>query len=154
MRAVICVRVSTSEQVANYSLESQERACRNHCREHGLEIERIFRDEGESAKTTNRPELQAMLDLCIRESKKRNISAVVVYRLDRLTREVLDFNLMRSALRNLGIRIVSATEPFDDSPGGELIEVFSAAMAQYENRVKAVRTIDGMKEGLRKGRWM
>ena len=87
MRALIYVRVSTSEQVANYSLDSQERACREHCRRQGLSrtpLERKAR-----RKTANRPELQAMLDLC-QESKRLGISAVVVNQTNRLTRSVVD----------------------------------------------------------------
>ena len=86
MRSLIYKRVSTREQVANHSLDTQERACREHCRRHGLEVERVFRDEGESAKTANRPGLQAMLDFCARESKRLDVNAVVVYRIDRLAR--------------------------------------------------------------------
>jgi site-specific DNA recombinase len=154
MRALIYKRVSTREQVANHSLDTQERACREHCRRHGLEVERVFRDEGESAKTANRPGLQAMLDFCARESKRLDVNAVVVYRFDRIARSVADHIMIRSALNKLGIRLQSATEFTEDSPIGEFTETITAAVAQLENRVKAERVIDGMNEGLRNGQWM
>ncbi len=154
MRALIYVRVSTSEQVANYSLGSQERACREHCRRQGLEVERVFREEGASAKTANRPELQAMLDLCARESKRLGISAVVVNQTNRLTRSLDDYAMICGALRALGIQVQSVTEFTDNSPIGKFTGTVTAAFAQLENEVKAERVVDGMKEGLRKGQWM
>lgn len=54
-RSVIYIRVSTAEQVDNYSLETQLKACREYCDREGLEVDSIFREEGESAKTSARP---------------------------------------------------------------------------------------------------
>ena len=59
--AVLYVRVSTAEQVDNYSLATQERACRDYCEREGLTVDRVFREEGESAKTANRTQLRAPL---------------------------------------------------------------------------------------------
>ncbi len=59
-RAVLYVRVSNADQVDNYSLETQEKECRRYCERQGL-VDRIFREEGESAKTVNRTQLQEML---------------------------------------------------------------------------------------------
>ena len=124
---MIYVRVSTTEQVANNSLETQERACRDHCRKHGLEVERVFRDEGESAKTADRPALRAMLDFCVRESKRLDVTAVVVYKFDRLARVVADHTMITTALKDLGIRLHSATEYTEDSPIGEFTETIVSA---------------------------
>jgi predicted site-specific integrase-resolvase len=60
-RAVVYIRVSTSEQVENFSLDTQERACREYCDREELDVDRVFREEGESAKTANRPKLQELL---------------------------------------------------------------------------------------------
>ena len=64
MRAVIYVRVSTLDQVENYSLETQTKACRDYCRRHSIEVDRVFREEGASAKTAARPELSNLLEYC------------------------------------------------------------------------------------------
>jgi site-specific DNA recombinase len=58
-RAIIYCRVSTKEQVANLSLPVQQRACLDYCERQGISIARVFVEEGESAKTVDRPELQA-----------------------------------------------------------------------------------------------
>ncbi|MCP4445490.1 MAG: recombinase family protein [Myxococcales bacterium] len=61
MRAVIYCRVSTKEQVENFSLEAQERASRDYCQRNNLEIAEVFVEKGESAKTAHQPELQRLL---------------------------------------------------------------------------------------------
>ena len=60
--AVIYVRVSTADQVENLSLDTQEQRCREFCKRQGLKVERVFREEGASAKTTERQKLQEMFD--------------------------------------------------------------------------------------------
>ena len=62
MKAVIYVRVSTAEQVENFSLETQRRACEEYCEREGIEVDSVFVEKGESAKTTNRPQLQNLLE--------------------------------------------------------------------------------------------
>lgn len=62
--AVIYVRVSHPSQVDNFSLDTQLRACEEYCRREGLDVLERFREEGESAKTTDRTQLQRMLQYC------------------------------------------------------------------------------------------
>ena len=84
-RAVIYLRVSTEEQVDNYSLDTQEDICRKEALRRGYEIVMIFREEGRSAKTINgRPVLIQLIEYCRNKSNK--IGAVFVYRLDRVSR--------------------------------------------------------------------
>ena len=64
MSALIYCRVSTKEQVANLSLSTQRRACRDYCKRQGFGIAGEFIEEGESAKTADRPELQRLLCFC------------------------------------------------------------------------------------------
>ena len=59
--AVIYVRVSTKEQTENLSLPTQLRACEEYCRRQGYEILERFHEEGESAKSTDRSQLQNQL---------------------------------------------------------------------------------------------
>ncbi|MEQ1907594.1 MAG: recombinase family protein, partial [Vicinamibacterales bacterium] len=54
--AVIYIRVSTKEQTENLSLPTQLRACEEYCRREGYEVLERFREEGESAKTADRPQ--------------------------------------------------------------------------------------------------
>ena len=61
-KAVIYLRVSTEEQVDNYSLETQENICKKEAERMKIEVDRVFREEGRSAKTiTGRPALVELL---------------------------------------------------------------------------------------------
>ena len=81
--AVIYCRVSTKDQLENFSIETQEKACRDYCERNGYRVLRVFR-EAASAKTSNspRPEFQAMLAHCRKHSE--DIGAVVIYAISRL----------------------------------------------------------------------
>jgi site-specific DNA recombinase len=140
--AVIYCRVSTKEQQQNLSLASQEKTCREYCDRNGLEIIRLFK-EAESAKTVNRTQFQEMLEFCELEHKR--IVAVVFYDASRFSRDTADYLAMRALLRKRGIETRSATQPFDSSPGGEFMESILASAAKFDNRMRAVRTVEGMK---------
>jgi predicted site-specific integrase-resolvase len=72
--AVIYVRVSDSRQVDNTSLEAQERICRSWCQTNGLEVDQVFTDAGESAKTADRTEFQRMFAYLRRTRGKSHMS--------------------------------------------------------------------------------
>jgi len=63
-RAALYLRVSTAEQVEGTSLETQEKTCREFCARNSIEVAQMFRDEGESAKTADRPAFQRMVKYC------------------------------------------------------------------------------------------
>ena len=149
--AVIYVRVSTKEQIENLSLPTQLRACEDYCRRHGYEILERFHEEGESAKTTERTQLQALLKYC--RTRKGNVHVVVVYNLTRFAREKYDHFALRAHLQSLGISLRSATEPIDDTSTGKLMEGVLAAFAQFDNDVRSDRTCARMRAALALGRW-
>ncbi len=150
--AVIYVRVSTKEQTENLSLPTQLRACEEYCRRQGYEVLERFHEEGESAKTTDRSQLQNLLTYC-RQNKGR-VHFVVVYNLTRFARDKYDHFALRSLLQSLGISLRSATEPIDDTSTGKLMEGVLAAFAQFDNDCRSDRTRAGMKVALELGRWV
>jgi site-specific DNA recombinase len=149
--AVIYVRVSTKEQTENLSLPTQLRACEEYCRRHGFEILHRFQEQGESAKTTDRSELQNLLKYC--RTHKGKVHFVIVYNLTRFAREKYDHFALRAHLKSLGISLRSATEPIDDTSTGKLMEGVLAAFAQFDNDVRSDRTRAGMRAALELGRW-
>src|SRR3954451_3950181 len=149
--AVIYVRVSTKEQTQNLSLPTQLRACEEYCRRQGYEILERFHEEGESAKTTDRSQLQNLLTYC--RLNKGRVHFVVVFNLTRFARDKYDHFALRSHLQSLGISLRSATEPIDDTSTGKLMEGVLAAFAQFDNDVRSERTRGGMKAALELGRW-
>jgi site-specific DNA recombinase len=150
--AVIYVRVSTEEQTENLSLPTQLRTCEEYCRRQGYEILERFHEEGESAKTTDRSQLQNLLTFC--RLNKGRVHFVVVFNLTRFARDKYDHFALRSHLQSLGISLRSATEPIDDTSSGKLMEGVLAAFAQFDNDVRSDRTRAGMKAALELGRWM
>jgi site-specific DNA recombinase len=149
--AVIYVRVSTKEQTENLSLPTQIRACEEYCRREGYEVLERFKEEGESAKTTDRTELQNLLKYC--RTHKGKVHFVIVYNLTRFAREKYDHFALRAFLKSLGISLRSATEPIDDTSTGKLMEGVLAAFAQFDNDVRSERTRAGMRAALEQGRW-
>ena len=83
--AVIYVRVSTKEQTENLSLPTQLKACEEYCQRQGFDVLERFREEGESAKSTDRTELQNLLKYC--RTHKGKVHSVVVFNLTRFARE-------------------------------------------------------------------
>lgn len=112
--AVIYIRVSTKEQTENLSLPTQLRACEEYCRREGLEVVARFKEEGESAKSADRTELQRLLSFC--RTNQGKVHFVVVFNLTRFARDKYDHFALRAHLQSLGISLRSATEPIDDSP--------------------------------------
>jgi DNA invertase Pin-like site-specific DNA recombinase len=149
--AVIYVRVSTKEQTENLSLPTQLRACEEYCARQGYTVLERFKEEGESAKTADRTELQNLLKYC--RTHKGKVHFVVVYNLTRFAREKYDHFALRAHLKSLGISLRSATEPIDDTSTGKLMEGVLAAFAQFDNDVRSERTRAGMRAALELGRW-
>ena len=132
---VIYVRVSSDRQVDGFSLDSQVEFCTKRAEESGYIVIKVFREEGLSAKNTNRPQLQEMLTFC--KNKANRISAIFVYSLSRLNRNTLDFLGLKFLLSKLGISILSCTEPNSDTPEGDFISMILSGAAELDNKTKA-----------------
>jgi site-specific DNA recombinase len=148
--AICYYRVSTVGQLDNLSIETQQKACRDHCARAGLPILEEFQDAA-SAKTTERPQFQAMLEYC--RKNHRHIGAVVVYSVSRFARNMTDHLAVRTSLRANEIRLISTTEAFDDSSSGKMLEGMMGLLAEWDNNVRSERTIAGMTTAIRAGKW-
>lgn len=149
--AVLYCRVSTKEQLSNFSLGTQEETCRKYCDRAGYEVLRVF-SEAESAKSVDRPRFQEMLAYC--SSRRAKIVAVVVHSVSRFARNSLDHLTVRQRLQSHGIRLESATEGIDGTPTGKFNERVIAAFAELDNDLRAKRTIEGMQAAVSKGHWV
>ena len=151
--AVAYIRVSSQRQVdEGGSLESQLKLVERHAATNGYQLVEIFREEGESAKTDQRPELQALLRYC--REKKHGVTVVVVPKIDRLARNVIDYSNFKVQLMRLGIRIDSIGERIEDTPVGRFTETILASVAQFDNEVRAERSKGGMVDAVSQGRWV
>jgi site-specific DNA recombinase len=142
--AIIYLRVSTEEQVDNFSLKTQEDICRKEATRRGYNITDVFREEGKSAKSIEgRPVLTEMLQYC--KKNRHTIGALFVYRLDRLSRQTSDYLSIRKKLIDYKIKLISASEPTGISPTETLLETILASFAQHDNDVRSERTKNGLK---------
>lgn len=143
-KAIVYLRVSTEEQVDNFSLETQERICAQEAERKGLEIIQVFKEEGRSAKNiTGRPVLIDMMEFCRRN--KKNIDALIVYRLDRLSRQVGDFLAIKKKLTEYQIALISTSEPTGNSATEKFVETMLASFAQMDNDIRSERTKNGLR---------
>ena len=149
--AVIYVRVSSKEQVDGYSLNSQEKACREYCEKNGWDVLKFFREEGESAKTTDRTQLTLMKDFCIKNIGR--VGYLVIWKVDRFARSQTDHFELKLFFSKLGIELKSASESIENTASGRAVEGMLAVMAQLENDIKTDRTLTGMKAKALDGYW-
>jgi site-specific DNA recombinase len=153
MKAIIYIRVSTTEQAElGTSLKSQEEICRDYAKRNNYDVLKVFIERGESAKTTNRTELKNMLDFI--SLKYNEIDSLIVFKLDRLARNLIDYTNLLSIFSKSGIVLKSATETIGESPEGKLMQNMIASFAQFHNDQKSQRTKIGMNQALKEGRWI
>lgn len=124
------VRVSTDNQLENYSIEEQTARLEAYCAAKGWTLMHTYIDGGYSGGNTDRPALQEMLR-AVRENK---VDAVVVYKLDRLSRSQKDtLTLIEDELLAHGTDFVSINENFDTStPFGRAMIGILSVFAQLE----------------------
>lgn len=143
-KALIYLRVSSEEQVDNFSLDTQEGICRKEAQKRGYEVGEIFREEGRSAKNIlGRPVLINLLEY-VRKNKNK-IDALIIYRLDRISRQTADYLAIRKKLAECGVTIISATEPTGNSPTEKLVETILAGFAQLDNDIRGERARNGLR---------
>jgi site-specific DNA recombinase len=152
-RAALYLRVSSEEQVQGYSLAAQERAAREYCASHGLDVVRVYRDEGRSARTddlTKRPEFKAMLE----DAEARRFDVVVVHKNDRFCR---NRRVAFDALHRLGcagVGFVSIAENMDYStPAGQLMLTMLTGLNQFYSDNLSFETKKGKQERKAQGRY-
>lgn len=151
--AVIYCRVSTKEQVEEgNSLVTQEKNCREYAIKNDFSVARIFIEQGESAKTADRTELRKLLAYC--GVKKNNITALIIYKIDRLSRNIDDYSEIRTILKRCGVEIRSTSEFFENTPAGKFMENILANVAQFDNDVRTERSVGGMKQAVLEGRYI
>lgn len=111
----------------------------------------VFEDEGFSGGNINRPDFKNMMEA----AHKQQFRAVVVYRLDRISRNISDFSHLIEELGRLDIDFISIRERFDTSnPMGRAMMYIASVFSQLERETIAERIRDNMHELAKTGRWL
>ena len=156
MRCVIYLRVSTREQAENgigkegFSIPAQREACVRHIRDEGWDLVDEYADRGESARSADRPQLQAMLARIVEDG---DIDAVVIHKIDRLARNMEDHVAIRALFRKRSVELVSVTERLDETASGRLVEGIHALMAEFYSANLALEIKKGMSQKAKLGGW-
>ncbi len=130
--------VSTEDQATNgVSLEVQEERLRHYCQSREWQVVKIYRDDGASAKTLDRPALAHLMD----DAKTRRFEAVLIFKLDRLTRSVRDLGTLLEFFERRTIALVSLSESFDATTAvGRLMMNMLGSVSQWEREIIGERT--------------
>jgi site-specific DNA recombinase len=154
-QAVMYLRVSSAQQAdkdfdkEGFSIPAQREACQREADKLGALIvpEGEYIDRGESAKTTKRPALRAMLA----RIERGDIDYVIVHKVDRLARNRADDIEIVMAIRKAGAQLVSVTENIDETPSGLLMHGIMSSIAEFYSRNLAAEVIKGSTQKAKRG---
>jgi len=154
LRVLGYLRVSTEEQGrSGAGLAAQRAAIRRACEERGYNLADLVEDKGFSAKSLQRPGITRVLE----QLDAGGADALMVAKLDRLSRSLLDFAGLMERARRQGWALVALDLGVDTStPAGEMMANVLATFAQFERRMIGQRTKDALAQkkaaGVRLGR--
>lgn len=154
IRAAIYCRQSVTEGATSASLESQ-RSSAEHLvlskeAEGWVAVPQRYDDASMSGASTNRPALRRLLA----DIEAGRVDAVITYKVDRLSRSLVDFVKMLDLFEKHGVRFVSVTQQFDtDTALGKLTLGLLMSFSEFERSLIRERTRDAMVAARRRGRW-
>ncbi len=150
--ALYC-RVSTDEQAREgLSLAEQQQRLTAYCQAMGWNEEiKLFIDDGFSAKNLERPKLEKLLDAV----RKREVSKVIVTKLDRMSRRLKDLLSLIDIFEEHKVSFTSIGEMFDThTPSGRLTLHVLGAVAEFERERIRERVVENMHHAAKKGKWL
>ena len=150
-KAALYIRVSTHWQIDKDSLPVQREDLINYAKYAlGIDKYEIFEDAGYSAKNTDRPAFQQMMA----RLRTGEFSHLLVWKIDRISRNLLDFAEMYSEIKKLGITFVSKNEQFDTSNAmGEAMLKIILVFAELERNMTSERVTAVMLSRASNGQW-
>ena len=146
--AVIYARYSSSNQTEQ-SIEGQLRVCHQFAETEGILILDSYIDRAMTGTNDNRADFQRM----IKDSAKREWDYVIVYKLDRFSRDKYATAVYKKALKDNGVKLLSATERIPDTPEGIIVESLIEGMGQFYSEELSQKVRRGMNESRQKGQF-
>lgn len=147
MTGVIYARYSSDSQ-REESIEGQIRECKEYADRNGITILTTYIDRALSARTADRPDFQRM----IQDSEKKLFDVVLIYKLDRFSRDRYDSAHYKRILKKNGVKVVSVKENISDGPEGIILESMLEGMAEYYSAELSQKIHRGQKENALKGK--
>ena len=147
MKAVIYARYSSDSQ-REESIEGQLRECTEYAERNGMTILGSYIDRALSAKTADRPEFQRMIN----DSAKGLFDIVLIWKLDRFSRDRYDSAHYKRILRKNGVKVVSVKENISDGPEGIILESMLEGYAEYYSAELSEKIHRGQKDNALKGK--
>ena len=144
--AVIYARYSCDNQTEQ-SIEGQIRVCEDFAKNNDIIIVNKYIDRAMTGTNDLRPEFQNMLNDC----KSHEWSYVLVYKLDRFSRNKYESVMHKKTLKEHGVKVLSAMENIPDTPEGIILESLLEGMNQYYSAELAQKVKRGMRETRLKG---
>ena len=147
MKAVIYARYSSDSQ-REESIEGQLRECTEYAERNGITVLRSYIDRALSARTADRPEFQNM----IKDSEQKLFDVVLIWKLDRFSRDRYDSAHYKRILKKNGVKVISVKENISDGPEGIILESMLEGYAEYYSAELSEKIHRGQKENALKGR--
>lgn len=143
--AVIYARYSSHSQ-RDVSIDQQVNACQDFARRSGITVLDIYSDRATTGTNDRRPAFQQM----IVDAKDSSWQYVIVYTLDRFSRDRYDSAVYKRQLRNCGVKVLSAMEQITDDPTGVILESLLEGYAEYYSKELARKVRRGHEDNARK----
>ncbi len=149
MKVALYARVSSEKQDVDLSISAQLKALREYAGRNGYEIIKEFVDQAESGKTTARPAFREMISAARRPQKPFDL--ILVWKYSRFARNREDSIVFKTMLRKNGIRVISITEPAEDTPTGKLLEAMIESLDEFYSANLGEEVTRGMRESASRG---
>ena len=148
-RAAIYCRVSTDKQEEDgTSLATQEQRCRQYAAEKGYQVAEVYRDVHTGTELWERPRLTELREVV----RRREVSAVVSYAIDRLARDPVHMGVIISEAEHAGVPVEFVTEVNDNTPEGQLVRYIRGYAAKVEHEKNRERVVRGLRARAESGK--
>lgn len=151
MKMALYARVSTEDQLKGYSIEIQTEKLTQYAKLNDIENYELFVDEGQSAKSLNRPAVKEML----KRATSGEFNCIVIHKLDRLTRSLRDLQDLIELFDSHKLQLISLNENLDSkSANGRLHLNMLGSVSQWERETIQERVCLGVKQAVISGKFL
>jgi len=148
MNAVAYTRYSCTGQ-NEQSIDGQLRDIYAYAAREGYQMVGEYCDKALTGRSDDRPDFQRM----IKDAAKKQFQYIIVWKLDRFSRNRFDSAIYKAQLKKYGVRVISATESISDDPEGIMMEGFLETLAEYYSVNLSKHVKRGMREGAIRGNY-